>query len=417
MVASARRITNLALSPQEISSRHIYTVSELTQGIKSALESNFDSVWLEGEISNFKHHLSGHMYFSLKDEQSVISACLFRNVNERLKFKLEDGQKVICFGRVTVYGRRGQYQIVVEKIEPKGVGALQLAFQQLKEKLFEQGLFNDDRKRALPTVAFTVGIVTSSTGAAIRDILKGLKAEAGFSRIILRPTLVQGPNAKNDIVKAIEELNQYSQADVLIVGRGGGSLEDLWAFNEEVVANAIANSRIPVISAVGHEIDTTIADLVADLRAETPTAAARLIANKKKDALNFLEQQCLFLTNTITAKLTDLGQELNILRNSAALKHPLQRIEEFQQDVDNLMRSLMLATQHWVQITGEKFVQVLEKFQALNPISILVRGFSLTTTLEGNIIKEAACLKKGDLVKTKLAKGAFESEVTKVEKD
>jgi len=395
--------------------RHIYTVSELTQGIKLILENTFPSVWVEGEISNFTHHLSGHMYFSLKDKDAVISACLFRNANQNIKFKLKDGMKVICFGRVTVYGKRGQYQIVVEKIEPKGIGALQLAFEQLKEKLFKEGLFDSARKKPIPLIPFSVGIVTSGTGAAIRDIIKILKTEAGFLRIILRPTAVQGEEAKYDIAQAIAEFNQYSQVDVLIVGRGGGSLEDLWAFNEEIVARAIFNSRIPVISAVGHEVDTTISDLVADSRAETPTAAAKLIVNKKNEVLKLLERNCLLLTGLIREKLDELKGKLNLIITSPAFKHPLQKVEELQQDIDNLARSATLAIQHLFQIIEGRFTTALGRFQTLNPISILSRGFSLTTTLEGEIVKEASSLKKGELVKTKLAKGSFQSKVTNIE--
>ncbi|MGD9014535.1 MAG: exodeoxyribonuclease VII large subunit [Candidatus Omnitrophota bacterium] len=394
--------------------QHIYTVSELTQDLKLIIESSFTSIWLEGEISNFTHHLSGHMYFSLKDKNAVISACLFKNVNQRIKFKLEDGLSVICFGQITVYGKRGQYQIVIERIEPKGMGALQLAFEQLKERLFREGLFDSIHKKPIPVMPFCVGVVTSVSGAAVRDILEILTTEAGFLRLILRPTMVQGKEAKYDIAQAIAEFNQFSQADVLIVGRGGGSLEDLWAFNEEEVARAIFNSQIPIISAVGHEVDTTIADLVADLRAPTPSAAAKIIAHKKKEVLRNLAQSCLLLSNALREKVRHLQERFNLISTSPALRHPLQRIEEFQQDVDNLTRSVFLATQHIVQIAEDKLVAVSGKFQALNPISILARGFSLTTTLNGKIVKQADYLKKGELVNTKLAKGSFQSEVKQI---
>lgn len=395
--------------------RHIYTVSELTQDIKLILESSLSSVWVEGEISNFTHHLSGHMYFSLKDKDAVISACLFRNTNQNIKFKLKDGMKVICFGRITVYGKRGQYQVVVEKIEPKGVGALQLAFEQLKEKLFKEGLFDPASKKPMPLIPFSVGIITSGTGAAIRDILKILTTEAGFLCIIFRPTAVQGEGAKYDIAQAIAEFNQYSQVDVLIVGRGGGSLEDLWAFNEEIVARAIFNSRIPIISAVGHEIDTTISDLVADLRAETPTAAAKLIVNKKNEVLKILEHSSLLLAGLIREKLDELKEKLNLLTTSPAFKHPLQKIEELQQDIDNLWRCATLAIQHFLQIVEGRFTTTLGRLEMLNPISILSRGFSLTTTLDGKIVREASSLKKGQYVKTKLARGNFQSKVIEIE--
>jgi len=394
---------------------HIYTVSELTQDIKLILENTLSSIWLEGEISNFTHHLSGHMYFSLKDENAVIAACLFRNVNQDIKFKLQDGLRVICFGHITVYGKRGQYQIIIEKIEPKGIGALQLAFEQLKAKLLKEGLFDAAHKKPLPLVPFSVGIVTSATGAAIRDILKILTTEAGFLRIVLRPTIVQGEEAKYDIAEGILEFNQLSLVDVLIVGRGGGSLEDLWAFNEEIVARAIFNSKIPIISAVGHEVDTTIADLVSDFRAETPSAAAKLIVNKKNEVLKTLERNSLLLTHSITNKVNELKEKLQHIAGHPAFKHPLEKIEQFYQDVDSLTHSASLAIQHLLEISEERLATILGKFEALNPISILTRGFSLTTTLDGKIIKEAGLLKKGDQVNTKLAKGSFQSEVIKIE--
>ncbi|MFH1577884.1 MAG: exodeoxyribonuclease VII large subunit [Candidatus Omnitrophota bacterium] len=397
------------------SAEHIYTVSELTDDIKLVLESTLASVWIEGEISNFIDHISGHMYFSLKDKGAVISACLFRNVNQNLKFKLKDGLSVVCFGRVTVYGKRGQYQIVVQKIEPRGVGALQLAFEQLKEKLFKEGLFALAHKKPIPLLPSSVGIVTSASGAAVRDILKILKTEAAFLRVVLRPTVVQGQDAKNDIAKAIEEFNQSCLVDVLIVGRGGGSLEDLWAFNEEVVARAIFNSKIPVISAVGHEIDTTISDLVADLRAETPTAAAKIISNKKDELLRIIREDILLLTGFIRDKINELGRRLNLQMASPAFKHPLQKIEEFEQDIDNFVHSASLAMRHVLEVIQGSLATVLGRFEALNPISILVRGFSLTTTQDGKIIKDAGSLKKGERVNTKLATGSFQSEVIRID--
>lgn len=397
------------------STRHIYTVSELTQDIKLILENSISSFWLEGEISNFTHHMSGHMYFSLKDKNAIINACLFKNVNQALKFRLEDGLRAICFGHITVYGKRGQYQIVIERIEPKGIGSLQLAFEQLKDKLFKEGLFDPAHKKPLPLIPFSVGIVTSATGAAIRDILKILTTEVKFLRIVIRPTVVQGDNARGDIAKAISEFNQYSpQVDVLIVGRGGGSLEDLWAFNEEVVARAIFNSKIPVVSAVGHEVDTTVADLVADLRVETPTAAAKLFVNKKNEVLKIFEQSYLLLANSMRERINDLTQRLNLASTSPAFKHPLRRIEEFQQDIDSLSHSILLLIQHLIHLAEGRLAGVSGQFQTLNPLAILARGFSLTTTVDGSIIKQAGALKNGDRVNTKLAKGSFQSEVKEI---
>ncbi len=396
--------------------QHIYTVTELTQDIKLILENSFPTIWLEGEISGFKHHSpSGHMYFFLKDENTIINARLFKNINQNLKFKLQDGIKVICFGHISVYGKRGEYQIIIEKIEPKGIGALQLAFEQLKQRLLKEGLFDPVHKKPLPLIPFGVGIVTSASGAAVRDVLKILTTEAPFLRIVIRPTAVQGEQAKYDIAKAIAEFNKYSQVDVLIVGRGGGSLEDLWAFNEEIVARAIFDSRIPVISAIGHEVDTTIADMVADFRAETPTAAAKLIVNKKREIIRALQYDCLLMTNSMRGIISDLNQRLTRISASPAFRHPLRKIEDFYQDIDRMMHSASLTIQHMIKVAQGRLTATTGKFQALNPLAILSRGFSLTTTIEGKIIRQASCLKKGDVVNTKLANGSFKSEVIKVD--
>ncbi|TAM43314.1 exodeoxyribonuclease VII large subunit, partial [bacterium] len=242
-------------------SKHIYTVSEITQVIKGLFEQNVGEVWVEGEVSNFKAASSGHFYFSLKDQGALILAAMFAYANKGLKFKLEDGLKVICFGKIDVYGPRGQYQIIVERIEPKGVGSQQLAFEQLKKKLEQEGLFAPGHKKALPLMPFSIGIVTSVKGAAVRDILQILKKGAPCVDVLIRPVRVQGELAAAEIAAAVEELNHFGRSELIIVSRGGGSTEDLWAFNEEIVARAIYNSTLPVISAVGHQINTTIADL------------------------------------------------------------------------------------------------------------------------------------------------------------
>jgi len=254
--------------------KHIYTVSEITQVIKGLLEDKVGEIWLEGEISNFKAYPSGHFYFSLKDQGAIISGTMFAYANKGLKFKLEDGLKVICFGKVNVYGPRGQYQIIIEKIEPAGIGAQQLAFEQLKKKLDQEGLFDPAHKRPLPTMPFKIGIVTSSSGAAVRDILQILKKGAPCVDIVIRSVRVQGEEAAGEIAEAIQDLNSLPGIELIIVSRGGGSIEDLWSFNEEIVARAIYSSRLAVISAVGHQINTTLSDLVADVFVETPSAAA-----------------------------------------------------------------------------------------------------------------------------------------------
>lgn len=443
---------------EDKSKARVYKVSELTRDIKIILEGALSEVWLEGEVSNFTHHASGHMYFRLKDEGAVINAVLFRGHAQKLKFKIEDGIQVVCFGRVTVYERSGQYQIVVEKLEPKGIGALQLAFEQLKKKLFGEGLFDAARKKSIPLMPFSVGIVTSNTGAAIKDILHILSREAPFLRVIVRPTIVQGESAKNDIAAAIQEFNEYKNVDLLIVGRGGGSLEDLWAFNEEIVARAIAASLIPVISAVGHEIDWSIADFVADLRAETPSAAAKLIVNKKNQLLNEANNSLPRLQSAMNARLHVLRHELVQLSSSRELKHPLDKILEYQQCVDNniaemntrLRHCLILAherlkslrraikhpreriLEHQARLQGlysqmatgvshklamlkEHLRSLNESLKTLNPSAILSRGYSLSLDSRGAIIKEAASLRKGDKIKTFLSRGSFISVVEAAE--
>ncbi len=263
--------------------KRIYTVSEITKNIQVILEQAFPGVWIEGEISNFVLHSSGHMYFSIRDANAVLKCAMFRRANARLKFKPKNGMKIICMGAISVYKARGDYQLIVEEIEPKGIGALQLQFQQLKEKLIREGLFDQSHKVPIPFLPTRIGVVTSPTGAAIRDILNVARRRFSNVEIIINPVKVQGIGAKEEISTAINLFDELKNIDVMIVGRGGGSLEDLWPFNEEVVARAIYSSKVPIISAVGHEVDWTIADFVADFRAPTPSAAAELVIPRKED--------------------------------------------------------------------------------------------------------------------------------------
>ncbi|MEE9572673.1 MAG: exodeoxyribonuclease VII large subunit, partial [Candidatus Neomarinimicrobiota bacterium] len=260
-----------------IDSKHTITISELTAQIKNILESKFDSIWVSGEISNFKHHYSGHMYFTLKDDSTEIKAVMFKGFNQYLRIKPEDGMQVLANGRLSVYEQRGQYQLILTKLEPSGIGTLYLAFEALKKQLAKESLFDIDRKKELPKYPDTIGVITSQSGAAVQDIFRVMERRAPFVDVILRATKVQGEGAALDIVRAIEEFNEYKKINVIIMGRGGGSLEDLWPFNEEVVARAISASRIPIISAVGHETDYSISDMVADKYASTPSAAAEIV--------------------------------------------------------------------------------------------------------------------------------------------
>lgn len=393
--------------------KHIYTVSEITQVIKGLFESSVGEIWLEGEISNFKAATSGHFYFSLKDQNSIISGAMFANLNKGLKFKLEDGLKVICFGKIDVYGPRGQYQIIVERIEPKGVGAQQLAFEQLKKKLEKEGLFDASHKRLLPQMPFSIGIVTSTAGAAVRDILQILKKGAPCVDVVIKPVRVQGEQAAGEIVQAIEDLNNFSKTDLIIVSRGGGSTEDLWSFNEETVARAIYNSNLPVISAVGHQINTTLADLVADVIVETPSAAAKIIVDKKNSLLSQIagfKHELDFSVNNI---IGDLKNRLTGLTHM--LKSPLDRLLEKQQQIDELLSELNYNLRHFLELAFERSNSLIQRLATLSPLSILSRGYSLSMLMpQGQIIKDIAQIKPKDKIKTVLQKGAFTSVVMEV---
>jgi len=396
----------------ETKEKHIYTVAELNKYIRVILEDSFPAVWVEGEISNFIQHSSGHMYFSLRDAGGVLKCAMFARSNAKLKFKPKDGMKAICFGKISVYEPRGDYQLIVEEIEPKGVGALQLQFQQLKEKLAKEGLFDERHKVPIPPLPYRIGIVTSPTGAAIKDILNVTRRRFSNIEIIINPVRVQGEGAKDEIASAIRQFNKLKNIDVMIVGRGGGSLEDLWAFNEEVVARAIYDSEIPVISAVGHEIDFTIADFVADLRAPTPSAAAELVIPKKEDLKNIIDTHTTRLKNALAAKLDMLAQKLRTLRESYILRQPLNLVTQYEQMIDDLRKDITIRIEHLVRMRQEGFNLMAQKLEALSPLAILNRGYSITSRLpDGMIVKDAAQLKKGDKVETKLGRGKFTGTV------
>ncbi len=395
--------------------RKIYTVSELNREIRLLLERQYVSVWVEGEISNFKHHSSGHMYFSLKDDQSQMGAVFFSRYNQNLKFELKDGLKVLAIGKVTLYEPRGQYQFYVERLEPKGLGELQLAFLQLKEKLDKEGLFDLQHKKPIPKFPSTVGIVTSPTGAAIRDILNVMNRRFKSTQVLINPVRVQGEGAAAEIVRAIQEMNRLGGMEVLIVGRGGGSLEDLWAFNEEIVARAVYASQIPIISAVGHEIDWTICDLVADLRAPTPSAAAELVVQNREELEVHFQDLELRIRNGMKNLIGLLRERLSTLEESYAFKQPRVLIEQFSQRLDELLRQLQNYLKSFVVHEGQRFQSLVGRLEALSPLGILERGYSLTFQGNGNLLKDARLVKKGEHIKTKLAKGLLHSEITEIE--
>lgn len=396
--------------------KSVYTVSGLTRNIRMVLEGTFGYVWVEGEISNFTKHTSGHMYFSLKDAGSVLNSVMFRNANQGLKFKAEGGMHVVCFGRISVYDKRGQYQLYVEKMEPRGLGALQLAFEQLKKRLRDEGLFDESRKRPIPYLPEKIGVVTSPTGAAIRDILKITRRRFRNVDIIINPVRVQGEGAGLEIARAIEELNRFNDIDVLIVGRGGGSLEDLWAFNEEVVARAIFSSGIPVISAVGHEVDWTIADFTADMRAPTPSAAAELAIPEKEKLRETIEDAVRRLKNALLANIDTLETRLSALKESHVFKQPLNLIQQHRQRLDELTKSMRLAAAHSVSESRGALKALLGKLESLSPFAVLDRGYSITMKLPGmDVVKNTLSVKPGDRVRTRLGKGALVSRVERIE--
>lgn len=339
----------------------------------------------------------------------------FRGVNQGLKFNLKDGLQCVAWGRINVYAPSGQYQLNIQRLEPKGAGALQLAFEQLKEKLAQKGLFEPAHKKPLPLLPLRVGVVTSPTGAAIQDILNILRRRAPFVKIILNPVKVQGIGAAEEIARAIEEFNQYKEVDVLIVGRGGGSLEDLWAFNEESVSWAIYNSRIPVISAVGHEIDWTIADFTADLRAPTPSAAAELVARCKDDLISELGHVFSRMSSGINNKIMTLRKELFRFQDAYVLKYPLNFIQLSLQRIDELSHRLNQKIVHILETAQHRFTHLTGTLEALSPLNVLSRGYSISFKLpEMKVVMDMVEINVSDKIQTRLKQGSFVSEVVDI---
>lgn len=399
---------------QETAARKIFSVNQVNRDARVLLETRFSQVWVEGEISNLKKHTSGHIYLSLKDDKAQISAVFFSGYNRAVRFDMRDGLQVLVMGKLSLYEPRGQYQFFIERMEPKGLGALQLAFNQLKEKLYKEGLFSPELKRPIPRFPKTVGIVTSPTGAAIRDILNVMTRRFSGVHILLMPVLVQGPGSAQQIARAIDEMNEQGEADVLIVGRGGGSLEDLWAFNEEIVARAIRRSRIPVISAVGHEIDWTIADFVSDLRAPTPSAAAELVVQNSADLERRVRELQMRMVNAAKGKVRDADEKLQSLEQSYAFKQPKILMEQFSQRLDEFFRQLQNYMKARLGESAQTFQTLAGRLNALSPLGILERGYSLTFQADGSLLKDAAKVQKGDKIETQLHRGKIISTVTEI---
>ncbi len=392
--------------------KKIYSVYELTSAIKQNLEVGFTGIWVQGEVSNLRRPSSGHIYFTLKDEKAELKAVMFRYLNQRLKFKLEDGLQIIIYGGLTVYEKRGEYQISAVEIEPKGFGALQLAFEQLKKRLEKEGLFEVSHKKSIPVLPRKIGVVTSPSGAAIQDIIHVLRQRYSHVNIILNPVRVQGEGAAEEISQAIDELNEMNDLDVIIVGRGGGTAEDLWAFNEEIVARSIYNSKIPVISAVGHEIDYTISDFVADLRAATPSHAAELVVKRQDDLESQIEYQTYRLASLIKNKFDFLKNSLFLAQQSYSLRLPHKLITQFSQRADDLTEEARINISEILKVLKENLRVYMEKLNALSPLEVLSRGYSLALKLpQKEVIRDADIVKKDDLVEVVVYKGKFLSKV------
>ena len=393
------------------------TVSDLTQQIKILLETGLAPVWLTGEISNFKRHSSGHFYFSLKDENAQIPCVMWAGRNRSLRFSPEDGMQVLAHGQVTVYEKRGYYQFDVAQIQPAGVGALQAAFEQLKRRLQAEGLFDEARKKPLPEFAQSVGIVTSPTGAALRDLVSVLRRRWPAMKIILRPVLVQGAGAAEAIAQAIGEFNEYKEVEVLIVGRGGGSLEDLWAFNEEIVARAIYASKIPVVSAVGHEVDFSISDFVADVRAATPSAAAELVAPEVAEVKRQLQSLAIQSIRQLQRLLQTQHDRLRRVATSYGLRQPLDQVRQRSQQLDDLQRRLQLALQNRLAIWKQQLKAKEQRLRALSHEHILQRGFAIVyREPDKKLVHEAKELQANDSIHIQFGVGSAEARVEKVKK-
>ncbi|MDO8526289.1 MAG: exodeoxyribonuclease VII large subunit [Deltaproteobacteria bacterium] len=376
----------------------IFSVSELNREVRSLMEGKFAEVWVAGEISNFKAHPNGHFYFDLKDDKAVLRAVMFRGANGNLAFKMENGMEIISHGRLSVYEARGQYQIIIDYCEPKGVGALQLAFEQLKKRLHAEGLFEAKYKKQIPFLPRKIGVVTAPTGAAIQDILNILHRRFPSVHVLLVPVRVQGSGSAEEIAEAIAALNRQSDIDVMIVGRGGGSIEDLWAFNEEVVARAIFASRIPVISAVGHEIDFTIADFVADKRAPTPSAAAELAVPNREDLAAHAAELKRQLLKAIRLDLESKQQSWQECRQK--LKDPTLRFPDFLMRLDDLRSRLQFCWQAGFDKRSQNLKKLFSNLDHLSPLHILAKGYSVVQK-EGSAmpVKSAKSLKTGETLK------------------
>lgn len=392
----------------------VFSVGQINRYIKNLLENDFilNSLLVQGEISNFKAHSSGHWYFTLKDAQGAISCVIFRQDAAQIPFEPENGMQVILYGHVSLYEKTGQYQLYGEFLQPVGMGALQIAFEQMKEKLAAEGLFDPDFKRELPEHVDTIAVITSPTGAAVRDIIQIAKRRDPRVKIAVFPTLVQGEFAAEDIVKSLKLANDWGKADVIILGRGGGSMEDLWAFNEEIVARAIFASELPVISAVGHETDFTIADFVSDMRAPTPSAAAELATVHLDSIKTDVEGLTARLTRDVQAILTASKRRLDFLKERPVLKRPLERIQRTQIYLEEKERLLLRETLRKLEKENMRLATAGARLEAVSPFSIMQRGYAMAMDEKGIPVTSAKLAAVGQALQVRMKDGILETTVT-----
>jgi exodeoxyribonuclease VII large subunit len=439
----------------ELPERKIYTVSELTQQVRDLLEREFPSVWIQGEVSNLRSAPSGHVYFTLKDDTAQIRCVMFKLQRRFLKFRLEDGLHVIAWGRISVYSLRGEYQLILDTMEPVGLGSLMLAFEQLKERLIAEGLFDERKKKPIPPFPKRIGLVTSSRGAAVRDMIRISRRRFPGTHILLSPASVQGDRAPDEITAAIDRLCNAGDVDVIIVGRGGGSIEDLWAFNDENVVRAVAGCRLPIISAVGHETDVTLTDFAADLRASTPSAAAEMVVPDKQDLLesvlhlsarmktcmrNFLDRRVGILNEllrrlydprrqiqerrmrldeltirlglTVRRKLEVEGREIEALATRLRPEYLIRDIESDREQCSTLFAELLRAIRNALKECRASVDNLVARLDSLSPLSVLARGYSITLRPQtGAVITDAAQVRTGEELRVRLRRGELTCQV------